>query len=62
MIKKHEFDAVIKKNPDMDAAFADELNEYKTSKGTVQFSYDKPMPYDLIREMVLFRVKEQANV
>ncbi|NLO85625.1 MAG: DUF1905 domain-containing protein [Clostridiales bacterium] len=42
-------------------AFAAQLSDYKTSKGTVQFPYDKPMPYDLIREMVLFRVAEQMT-
>lgn len=40
-------------------AFADRLDDYKYSKGTVQFPYDKPMPYDLIKEMVEFRVAEQ---
>ena len=41
-------------------AFADRLGAYRHSKGTVQFPYDKPMPYDLIREMVMFRVLEQT--
>jgi len=41
-------------------AFADRFGEYKYSKGTVQFPYDKPMPYDLIRDMVMFRVREQT--
>lgn len=41
-------------------AFKDRLSEYKCSKGTVQFPYEKPMPYELIREMVLFRVKENS--
>lgn len=40
-------------------AFSDRLGDYRYSKGTVQFPYDRPMPYELIREMVLFRVKEQ---
>ena len=40
-------------------AFAYRLSDYKYSKGTVQLPYDKPMPYDLIREMVMFRVQEQ---
>ncbi|HPT79530.1 MAG TPA: DUF1801 domain-containing protein [Candidatus Atribacteria bacterium] len=31
--------------------FADRLKEYKTSKGTVQLPYDKPLPLDLIAEM-----------
>lgn len=42
-------------------AFAEQLAEYKTSKGAVQFPYNKPMPYDLIRDMVMFRVKEQLD-
>lgn len=32
--------------------FKDKLNGYKTSKGTVQFPLDKPIPYDLITEIV----------
>jgi len=31
--------------------FAERLSEYKTSKGTVQFPYDKPLPLDLIAEI-----------
>jgi uncharacterized protein YdhG (YjbR/CyaY superfamily) len=37
-------------------AFADELKDYKTSKGTVQFPLDRPLPADLIRRMTLFRL------
>ena len=39
--------------------FSQELEKYNTSKGSVQFSLDKPIPYDLISEMVRFRVTEQ---
>lgn len=38
------------------AAFADALSEYKTAKGSVQFPHDRPLPLDLIRAMVRFRV------
>lgn len=31
--------------------FKDELKGYKTSKGTVQFPMDKPVPYDLITKI-----------
>jgi len=34
---------------------------YKNSKGTLQLPYDKPMPYDLLRDMVMFRVSEQIG-
>jgi uncharacterized protein YdhG (YjbR/CyaY superfamily) len=39
-------------------AFKDKLSKYEVSKGTVQFPLDKPIPFDLITEMVKFRVKE----
>jgi len=42
-------------------AFAPKLTDYKCSKGTVQLPYDKPVPYDLIREMVQFRVHENIK-
>lgn len=42
-------------------AFAGRLTDYKYSKGTVQFPYDKPMPYELIRDMVMFRIREQTE-
>lgn len=32
-------------------AFFDKLQEYKTSKGTIQFPYDKPLPLELIAEI-----------
>jgi uncharacterized protein YdhG (YjbR/CyaY superfamily) len=39
-------------------AFKDELSIYKSSKGSVQFPLEKPIPYDLIREIVKFRVAD----
>ena len=38
--------------------FKNELEGYKTSKGTIQFPLGQPIPYDLIRQIVLFRVQE----
>ncbi len=38
--------------------FKQQLSAYKSSRGTVQFPLDKPIPYDLIREIVAFRVQE----
>src|SRR2546426_1183259 len=40
------------------AAFKKELSPYKQGKGSVQFPIDKPIPYDLVRKIVQFRVKE----
>lgn len=42
-------------------AFKDSLNEYVTSKGTIQFSYDKPVPNRLISNIVKHRVKENLE-
>jgi len=38
--------------------FKNELSVYEGAKGSVQFPLDKPIPYDLIRDIVLFRVKD----
>ncbi|MBN9417316.1 hypothetical protein ABS71_19640 [bacterium SCN 62-11] len=35
-------------------AFATELADYKTSKGTVQFPHDRPLPLELLTRMVEF--------
>lgn len=37
--------------PEAVEAFADKLKEYKTSKGTIQFPFDKPLPLELIEEI-----------
>jgi len=39
-------------------AFKKELSAYKSEKGSVQFPIDKPIPYDLVKKIVEFRVKE----
>ena len=39
-------------------AFAEELQPYKRGKGSVQFPVDRPLPLELIRRMVEFRVEE----
>jgi uncharacterized protein YdhG (YjbR/CyaY superfamily) len=42
-------------------AFKDKLSEYKSSKGAIQFPNDKPLPLDLVREIVSYRVSENAK-
>lgn len=37
--------------PEAVEVFADRLKEYKTSKGTIQLPYDKPMPLELIADI-----------
>ena len=43
-------------------AFKDELSGYKSSKGSVQFPIEKPLPYDLISRIVKFRVGENMKM
>jgi uncharacterized protein YdhG (YjbR/CyaY superfamily) len=43
------------------AAFKDELRPFKTAKGSAQFPLEQPLPADLIRRMVAFRVEEEAG-
>lgn len=40
-------------------AFEKELKPYTTSKGAVQFPHNKPLPIELIKKIVKFRVKEE---
>ena len=38
--------------------FKTELNPYETSKGAIRFPLDQPLPYDLIKRIVEYRVQE----
>ena len=40
------------------AAFEAELAPYRQGKGSVQFPLDRPVPYELVGKIVLFRVGE----
>lgn len=42
--------------------FKEELKDYKTSKGTIQFPLDKEIPYDLIKKITEFRYSQLANL
>jgi len=41
-------------------AFEKQLAPYKQGKGSVQFPIDQPIPYDLVRRIVVFRAKENV--
>jgi uncharacterized protein YdhG (YjbR/CyaY superfamily) len=42
-------------------AFSSELTPYHTTKGGIQFPYKSPLPLDLIRRIVEFRVQENLH-
>ena len=42
-------------------AFKEELKPYKQGKGSVQFPLDRPLPKELIRRIVEFRVSENTS-
>lgn len=42
-------------------AFKEELSEYGLSKGTVRFPLDKPLPLNLISQIVKFKVMENLE-
>jgi uncharacterized protein YdhG (YjbR/CyaY superfamily) len=47
--------------PSAMTAFADELAPYKRGKGSAQFPLGEPLPADLIRRIVAFRVAENLK-
>ncbi len=42
-------------------SFKEELSGYKGAKGSVQFPLDQPIPYDLIRRIVEYRLEKDAG-
>jgi uncharacterized protein YdhG (YjbR/CyaY superfamily) len=43
------------------AAFKAELGGYKSAKGSIQFPLEQPIPLDLVRRIVEFRVQENLR-
>lgn len=44
--------------PSTREAFADRLGDYETGKGSVKLPYDRPVPGELLAEMIRYRVDE----
>jgi uncharacterized protein YdhG (YjbR/CyaY superfamily) len=42
-------------------AFKKELSSYKRGRGSVQFPLDKPVPFDLVKGIVAYRVRENLG-
>lgn len=41
--------------------FEEQLRPFQTSKGTIKFPNDRPIPYNLITEIVKFRIHENQK-
>lgn len=41
--------------------FQSELSAYKCSKGAIQFPLDKPIPAELVKRIVKYRMKENTS-
>ena len=48
-------------NSSLVGAFADELTAYPTSKGTIRFPVDKPLPAALVKKLVNARVAQNEQ-
>lgn len=48
--------------PSGHSEFKKELSKYKQGKGSVQFPLDQPIPYNLIKQIVQFRVAENNTL
>lgn len=42
-------------------AFKKQLTPYETSKGTIKFPHDKPIPQKLIKEIIKYKAKENLG-
>jgi uncharacterized protein YdhG (YjbR/CyaY superfamily) len=47
--------------PSAAGAFKEELKPFKSGKGSIIFPNDEPIPYDRIRRIVEFRVREDSE-
>ncbi len=41
--------------------FAQELTKYSTSKGTIRFTWDQPLPVALVKKLVVARIRENEE-
>ncbi|MCC6281555.1 MAG: DUF1801 domain-containing protein [Saprospiraceae bacterium] len=47
--------------PTANEAFAKDLAPYKMGKGSIQFPIDEPLPLELVKKIVLYRVRQNTE-
>jgi uncharacterized protein YdhG (YjbR/CyaY superfamily) len=61
MVSGHAKHAGVTFTPSTREAFDDDLAGFATGKGTVKLPYGQPVPNDLLRRMIAFRVREHED-
>ncbi len=61
MLSGHARHAAVVFTPSTREAFDAELADLETGKGSVKLPYGKPVPADLLRRMMEFRVREHED-
>lgn len=61
MVSGHARHAGVAFTPSTREAFDTDLADFATGKGTVKLPYDQPVPDDLLRRMIAFRVREHED-
>jgi uncharacterized protein YdhG (YjbR/CyaY superfamily) len=61
MVSGHAKHASIAFTPSTRERFDADLDAFDTGKGTVKLPYGQPVPVDLLRRMIAFRVREHED-
>lgn len=61
MVSGHAKHANVTFTPSTREAFDTDLTDFDTGKGTVKLRYGQPVPVDLLRRMMAFRLREHEN-
>lgn len=61
MASGHAKHANIAFTPSTREAFDAELTDFATGKGSIKLPYGRPVPGDLLRQMIAFRVREHEH-
>lgn len=61
MLSGHAAHAGVTFTPSTREAFDAELAAFETGKGTVKLPYGEPVPHELLRSMMEFRVREHED-